>query len=416
MKNALKISLIYLVFGVTWILLSDDLTFYLFRDNMVVLENVQHLKGVSFVLISAILVFLLTNTVIQALTKQKLIEVKAIEDLGKSEKKFRLLFHRTPLPVLIFDKEHMRFLEVNETATKKYGYSRDEFLAMEIWDIFKPEARTENMKAFFLENIHAIEKGDYAENISIHRTKKGSFFEVKVVSYSQSYLGKPVVFSSVLDISQEKVTEQRIINEVIKATEEDREQISMEIHDNLIQILGMASMYLKNLVYDIDELKTSTKYQHALKHLNTGIDLSRSISHKLMPKSILDFGLIPGITEMIEEFQVLYPISVNFTYEGEAELSQEFTINIFRIVQEALNNVQKHAEASNVDIRLFLVKPDIKMEIIDNGKGFKETEVAHLTQGIGLRIMHNRALQMNGFFSIHSKINEGTSLKFIIPI
>ncbi|MDX2250087.1 MAG: PAS domain S-box protein [Bacteroidia bacterium] len=416
MRNAIKIAFIYLAFGVFWILLGDWLAFSLLGEDIARLESVQKLKGILYVLISALLVFFLTHRAIRTITKQKQLQGKVVSELKKSEEKYRLLFQNNPVPIVIFGVETHRFLEVNQAAIAKYGYSREEFLNMIAWDLLSTVEEREVRKQFFKDNVSKFFAGGHTENVSRHISKDGSFLDVKIFSYYQPYQGEPAIFNSILDISKEKLTEQQIISEVIKATEDERERISMEIHDNLIQVLGVASMNLKNLPYDMKGLDEIPKYQKALNYLNNGINLSRSISHQLMPKSILDFGLIPGISEMIEEFQAIYPIKIHFVHEETTELNPEITINIFRIVQEALNNIQKHAEATEISIRLFIREKVLSLEIEDNGKGVSEEERIQFNSGLGLRIMQNRAIRMKGFFSIQSKVGEGTKLLFSIPL
>lgn len=537
MKNALKITLVYLVFGGFWIIASDELVFTLVGGNMPLLEKVQNFKGLIYVLLSGTLVFFLTHRTISALTKGKTLEAlvekelaeknalinntddliwsidnqlqlvsfnqsytkeiyrntgkipqqgdsvrieafgpeiikkwndyyqrglngekytitettvldgiqryvkvvfnpmihqnhvvgvncfardvtaenEARRDLQNSEEKYRLLFHGNPVPCWISDFKTMRFVEVNVAAIEKYGYSRDEFLSMETRNLFPADEDSVLRKEFFWGEEEEFKEGEQLAEHAIHLTKDGKILEVKIYSYLLTYLGEKAFISIALDVSNEKVTEQKIIGEVIKATENERERISMELHDNLMQIIGMGNMYIKNLAYDFAGLDTSVKYKSGLKHISSAIQICRSISHQLMPKSVLDFGLVPGILEFLEEYQAIYPIKVNFFYNEVGELSQKCRINIFRIIQEALNNVQRHANATAIDIQLLFEKSKLHLVITDNGKGFEIRDTRIINGGIGLRIIQNRASQMNGAFSLHSKAEGGTKLVIVIP-
>ncbi|MEZ4828458.1 MAG: PAS domain S-box protein [Bacteroidia bacterium] len=538
MKNALKITAIYMAFGGIWIVLTDDLAFSMFKGNLSFLENIQHFKGFLYVLLSGVLVFILTNRVIAIENKgQKLenqiayelgeknalinntdaliwsvdqdiklksfnepfantlrqitsrnpqpgdsallegvneqiisfwkeyyqrglsgekhtvlqppfseglsgftsininpvwqdgkvigvscfskdvtVEILAKKELEASEEKYRQLFHGSPIPFWIFDPATLYFLEVNTAAVQKYGYSREEYLSMRLWSLWDNDDLLMKNTGILPDNWSSWTAGDHFESATLHQRKDGEKLNVKVFFQFHQFTEKPAIFLSAIDISKEKVSEQQIISEVIKATESEREQMAMEIHDNLIQILGMANMYAQNLSYDVPGLNDHPKYHQAIKYLSEGIHLGRNISHRLMPQSILDFGLVTAISEMVEEFEAIYPVSVHCFCEHTINPPTEQSINLYRIVQEALANVQKHAHAKDVWISLALENNIINLEIRDNGIGIKGGDMFYFHEGIGLRIMQNRTVQMNGFFSIRTKENEGTELKFRIPL
>jgi PAS domain S-box-containing protein len=212
-----------------------------------------------------------------------------------------------------------------------------------------------------------------------------------------------------------KETEQTLIA-INKAVEEDRTRMARELHDSLTQTLSIVSMNLKNLSYDLPGLAEQAKYWKAMEYLEAGIEESRSLAHRIMPKSIRDFGLIPSIEELVEQTEHSHPITIHFSYNQAPRLNNETEINLFRLVQQALKNVLSHAEATEVGIGLCFEDNLLHLWIRDNGKGFNYEQKTKSFSGIGLRTMRSRVQQLGGIFSVTSKLKEGTYISVQLPL
>jgi len=226
-------------------------------------------------------------------------------------------------------------------------------------------------------------------------------------------LGAVVV---IRDITERHNREQQITHAILQATEQERAYIARELHDGLTQNLSIASMNLKNLVYDYEGIGQAARYLKARRYLDFSIEQSRTVAHQLIPKAISDFGLVPAIEELLEDLQETYSAALDFSYNDRADLPPEVTLNLYRIVQEALHNIQKHAQAQQVAIRLEMASDQLRLTIEDDGIGFSPSSEAGLPLGIGLRTMHSRASQVGGSLRVDSQLGEGTRIDLFVPL
>ena len=185
------------------------------------------------------------------------------------------------------------------------------------------------------------------------------------------------------------------------------------MHDGLTQTLSIASLNLKNLPYDFPAINDQTRFTKAIKYLESAIDDSRSIAHRIMPKTMQDFGLISSLLELIENTREVSHIHIRFDHNIEVRLDQEFELNLFRIVQEAINNILHHADATEIRIFLWIDEFQLSLNIEDNGRGMDEAETK---KGFGIRSMKSRAAQMGGTCEINNKQDGGTKVSVSVPI
>lgn len=210
--------------------------------------------------------------------------------------------------------------------------------------------------------------------------------------------------------------EERIIQEIYQALDKERTRIAREIHDNLTQTLSIASLNLKNLPYDFPGISEESKFNKSLQYLELGIDESRHLAHRIMPKAIEDFGLISSVAELIENTRDAYELAIQFDYDKTIRLPQEYELNLFRIIQESINNIVNHAEASSIDIELIIDNSYIHLEILDDGKGFDASKMNTIKSGIGIKSMKSRVHQLDGMLHIYSKPKKGTRVVIHIPL
>lgn len=209
--------------------------------------------------------------------------------------------------------------------------------------------------------------------------------------------------------------EVQISNTTLEALEKERSAIASELHDNLTQLLGIVSMNLKNLGLEEPLVKENKRYTNAQTQLEKAIEETRHAAYRITPKSISDFGLVVSIKELLEDYRAVNHLDIHFNYNDDRRMDNEIELNLFRIIQEALNNVVKHAEASKVDIGLCFDDKDqsVQIKVEDDGKGF---DPAQIENGLGLRTMKNRAEKLDGFFQISKIDNDGMRIQVNIPL
>ncbi len=210
--------------------------------------------------------------------------------------------------------------------------------------------------------------------------------------------------------------EQKFRNELFNARVEIQEEtlknVSWELHDNIGQLLSIASMQMKLLEKKIPE-GNHEQFSEVQNLVKNSLEEVRAISRSLNNEVIDDRGLEASVQNEIDRFNRLDVLKAKFRIKGEkAELRQEDKIILFRILQEFFSNVIKHAGASRLEVAFNYQPGFLEITAADNGKGY---EVENAKTGSGLLNMQSRANILNADFSLESSVNKGTSLSLRYP-
>lgn len=217
---------------------------------------------------------------------------------------------------------------------------------------------------------------------------------------------------------QRKLAEQKIRSHTfIKATEDERERISRDLHDEFGQFISGAKYYLE--AFSLKSDKQSAEIDKALDLLvKSGTEL-RNIIHDLHPQDIVNFGLLDSIEMFCDNLKEerLFDIDLDNRI-SELELPDNFELPLYRIFKEAMTNIIKHAQCSKVSVLLNSVNQNFVLSIEDNGKGFiLDTKglYAMKRNSYGLSNMYERAELLGGILSITTKPGEGTKIVLVVP-
>jgi signal transduction histidine kinase len=215
---------------------------------------------------------------------------------------------------------------------------------------------------------------------------------------------------------------QAVSQELIKAQEHERLRIARDLHDRVAQDLSALKISMDTL------FDGRAGIDPALRHkltalcgiLGHSINSLREIAYNLRPPMLDQLGLRSAIFQYGQDFAAKSGVEVDFSSAGmnELSLSPDVEINLFRLVQEALANVQKHAHASEVTIRLVASFPSVVLRIEDDGIGFNVSErmaAALCEKRMGLKSMQERVSLMSGTMTLKSMPDKGTRLVFKIP-
>jgi signal transduction histidine kinase len=209
---------------------------------------------------------------------------------------------------------------------------------------------------------------------------------------------------------------------ITQAQENERKRIARELHDDTIQSLIALSRHMEALVTTEDNLSENTIQRiRDLQGATTDmISRVRRFSQDLRPSILDDLGLLPTLEELTAELNRQNGLQARFEILGEERrLSSEVELMLFRIAQEALNNVRKHAKATEVVTRVKLEDSAVELTIADNGRGFRPpTLLDHpsMADRLGLIGMHERARLLGGTLSLHSAPGEGTKVVVHVPV
>jgi PAS domain S-box-containing protein len=207
----------------------------------------------------------------------------------------------------------------------------------------------------------------------------------------------------------------------VKAQEDERRRIAREIHDSLGQMLT-AIKFNVEILEDAANLQADEDRRRITEIkslLDNAMAEAREISYNLMPSVLVDFGLVPAIQFLGEQFSKKSHLNVHVHVSGvESRLDPSIEVGLYRIAQEALTNITKHAEASTVNIQLLGDSKSIRLSIEDDGKGFLINRLEPRKEqrhGMGLVSMRERAASFNGLLMLESRPGKGTEIIVEIP-
>jgi signal transduction histidine kinase len=200
---------------------------------------------------------------------------------------------------------------------------------------------------------------------------------------------------------------------LVRAQEEERRALSRELHDEAGQSFSAILLETENLM-DVEQSETVRPHLESIRNLaQRGLAGARNMALLLRPSMLDDFGLVPALNWQAKETAKRTGLRIQvFAADLPRDLPEEHKTCIYRIVQEALNNVSRHAQASAAQVGLQRTDQQIDLTIQDDGTGFDSERV----RGLGLLGMEERVHHLGGNFSIDSQPGRGTLLKIHLPL
>lgn len=320
--------------------------------------------------------------------------------------------------IFVFDEKSLKFEIVNQGGRQNLGYTIDELRAKTPLE-FKPDYSHKSF-AELLDPLRRKEQ-KFIQYETVHRRKNGSTYPVDVHLQLGDLGGQLVFIEIILDITERKNVE-KVLREfpqkIIQAQETERERISRDIHDDLGQSLIALKMNMYSAANDsqADRDQLKKMFEDNLDYLDNIIEKTRDISHSLRPSTINSIGLSVSLRKLVEEFEQKDKKLVIDISHGKIDHLKFYgdAINLYRIVQEALTNIVKHAKASNVSINLKRNRGRFIVQIQDNGRGYKQP--TRKKQGVGMQTMQERAKILKADFNIEASSKKGTTIQLDIPI
>lgn len=209
---------------------------------------------------------------------------------------------------------------------------------------------------------------------------------------------------------------------IIKAQEEERKRVARDIHDGPAQAMSNAVIKAEicERLIDVDINRAKEELCNLKQDVRECLKDVRKIIYNLRPMSLDDLGLVPTLQRYLHSFQEETGVKTIFRTRGERyEIKNEIIITIFRIVQESLSNIKKHANAENVSVGLEFLDMELKLYIFDDGVGFNYEKVRtngfNNEGGFGLMSMSERVELLGGIFHVNSSPGKGTRILISIP-
>lgn len=334
--------------------------------------------------------------------------------------RYRKLFDANPHPMWIFDPETLRFLAVNDTAVQRYGYTRDEFLAMTLRDIRPPE----DVPAL-LESVR--DRPVFRSSPWRHRTKDGRIIEAEITTQPFDFDGRAARVVLAHDVTEQRRAARevqdsrqslrRLLERLQRAQDEERTRISREIHDELGQLLTGLKMDLRWLERKLSEPGLPPALNGLLDRTVAASALNeqtlvtvRKLAAELRPGALDQLGLAAALAQRTRQFQERSGVACSLhVTEPLSPLPPVVASELFYICQEALTNVARHAQATRVTVGLRADAGGVWMEVADDGIG-TDAALVVAPHSLGMLGMRERAWRCNGTVEIESSAGGGTRL------
>ena len=202
------------------------------------------------------------------------------------------------------------------------------------------------------------------------------------------------------------------INAVMKGQESERKRIAKDLHDGLGGLLATVKIHFAKIANDFKSISPEPSYQKANRLLDNAVEEVRRIAYNMMPDALTKLGLIPAIQDLAEGLEAR-GIEVHIeTFDMQHRLSSEKEVMLYRIIQELLNNVRKHAHATKVIIQFSMHEEDFHLTVEDDGKGFDPDTIK---KGIGMQSIRSRVQFLAGDLKIESEPGKGTTVSMVVP-
>ncbi len=343
--------------------------------------------------------------------------------LKSSGQKYKHLFDYNPMPMWMITYPERNFIDVNKAALKHYGFTREEFLQMNVLDIRPPKDVD-----LFKKMVNGLNEGSDYNGIWRHQKKNGDIIRVEIIAHDIVYEGKNVRLILANDIdakikAEEKLQQsyqqiRQLATHLQNIREEERTNIAREIHDELGQQLTGLKMYISWLTKKIktQEPEIKTKFTNTMELIEDTIKSVRKISTELRPSMLDDLGLLAAMEWQSNEFEKRSGIPIELiNLTNNQPIPHKYTTGLFRIFQESLTNVARHADASKITSSLLFKDRQLILTIQDDGKGFVLHNIGS-KKTLGLFGMKERAMEMGGNYEIISEPGLGTTVSIQIPI
>jgi PAS domain S-box-containing protein len=363
----------------------------------------------------------LVLSVVRDISERKEIELALV----KSEKQYRDLFNNTSDAMFVcylnYGKTLGSFVEANEKACEILNYTMEELLGQNPLHVLFEDKEDEILK--FIDRLNAEQSIIFNAFLS---GKGINRIPAEINSRLFDFNERPAILFISRNIAERREFEEKIkqrtdqlrnlASKLQSIREEERKTISREIHDELGQMLTVLKIQISLLANKAaDDEFIKSKFKSIEKLIDNSIESVQKISQKLRPGLLDELGLIPAIEWQTQDFMEKTGIDCECNLpKEEIFLEQEKSTALFRIFQESIVNTARHANASKILIQLQEANNELVLEIKDNGKGITANQVSD-PKSLGLLGMQERAFILGGSVEIKSSMNNGTTVRAIIP-
>ncbi len=327
--------------------------------------------------------------------------------------------------IILVADQSLKIVEANNKAVASYGYERDELLKLQLINLYPPGS--EGVLDALMRHVEE-QSGLIFE--AVQQRRDGTTFPVEVSLRLLEVEGEKLFQEIIRDITERKQSEEvlkesaknlrHLASQLLRAQEDERKRISLELHDEL----GHALLALKLQLLSVEEqllprqVSLKNEIVKILGVIGTTIEGVRRLYLDLSPGDLEDLGLTTALHSLLDEFadlqnNIVWTIKLD-NLDGLLPLSAQTAI--YRVVQEALTNIGKHAKPKHVSLEIKREKQGISFTIEDDGIGFERNKIVGEKKTVGLLAMEERVNILGGSFELRSQKDRGTRISFTIPI
>ncbi len=339
---------------------------------------------------------------------------RLVDRMDPQEGRYRMLFEHSPLPMWVVDVQTLRFLGVNEAALRLYGYERDAFLAMTLEEVRMPQGR-EPFGEFLRRASGTVNRGTFR-----HLRKDGEPMDIDAIGHLVMWRGRSARLVVLNDITEMKRTQQdlersqerlrALSRRLLEIQEKERARLARDLHDDVGQALTALKIQLESLAGGAlagRVLECVETARHTLERV-------RQLSLSLRPLQLDDLGLVAALCSHLDRQASIGGLTPHFdAADAPQGVAAEVETACFRVAQEAITNVLRHARASNLWLRLFTAGGRLALSVRDDGMGF-DLQAARRRgaagASLGLVGMEERVALAGGELELRSAPGQGTVL------
>jgi two-component system, NarL family, sensor histidine kinase UhpB len=343
--------------------------------------------------------------------------------------RYRMLFESSPLPMWVLDDETLRFVAVNDAALRLYGYSREEFLGMSAADLRRPDERRDFLR-------HEPGGSEVYRGVFRHARKNGEPLDIDGVGHLVGWRGRRARLVVINDITERLRTQQaleRVNRELelsherlralsrrlLEVQEEERGRLARDLHDDIGQVLTALKIQLESL-QRVGDPALRVRIAEGVETVQHTLERVRQLSLSLRPPQLDDLGLAAALRSHLDRQAGVAGLAPHFdAAEAPQDIEPDTETACFRVAQEAINNVLRHARAHNLWVRLFVAGGRLALSVRDDGRGFDLDGVrrrAASGASLGLVGMEERIALAGGSFELRAAPGQGTVLLATFPL
>ena len=344
------------------------------------------------------------------------------EAIREREEKYRFLIEHIHDIVYTLTADGI-FTFVSPVWTELLGHPVDQVVGKS----FQEFVDVDDLPACFAWLQRVVESGERQEGIEYrvqHMNGKWYWHTSSAVPFKGGNNTIAGYYGIATDITERKqAREEKIAREQLQiiaqhieaAMISERESISRDLHDDLGQSLSAIIVYMGIIKRKVSDAEIVSKIVKVTTLAREAISSVKRIMERLRPEILDELGLEEAIKFYAEEFGERNGVDINFTFHSGITLSKDSSHTIFRIIQESLTNISRHANATRLYISLNIIENNIVVRVADNGIGIQRDEIES-KKSWGIISMRERAQSLGGTFEMYSEPGDGTVIKVVLPL